>query len=440
MSAAGPDAAPGGLDEHLHAALAGALATVRGPVALGLSGGGDSVALLAAARGAAPDRPLVAIIVDHALRDGSAEDAARAVAIARALGADPVVRRLAWPGAPPRTQAAARGARYAAFADEMRRRDATALLLGHTADDQAETVLIRAGAASGVYGRAGMTPDAPLPLWPEGRGLRVLRPLLAIRRAALRAWLRAAGLSWLDDPANLDARFARVRVRADLAALDAAAFEAVCAAAAAAAESAAALDTAAAAALAGLEVGLQGEIAVPAAGVERLDEAARRRAFAALVAAGAGRADPPSGAGLARLAALGWASAALGGALFTRSPGVPGGRILVRRDPGSVLGRGARARAAPIPLDPGRPIMFDGRLFLEAATAGLAIAPGPGARAGVKLAVLTPAGRLGLEEAAAAGLVRVTPLARDMVAHVLWRSHGAASGQSSPKCDPQSDI
>lgn len=189
-----------------------------GPLALGLSGGGDSLALLALTRRRAPDRPLIAIVIDHALRPGSAEDAARACAMARDLGAEPVVRRLVWTGAPPRSQAAARIARYRAFAEEMRARGASTLLLGHTADDQLETILLRADAASGPYGCAGMAVRAPLPLWPEGRGLRVERPLLGTRRADLRDWLKGEGLAWIDDPANADPRFARVRARAALAA------------------------------------------------------------------------------------------------------------------------------------------------------------------------------------------------------------------------------
>lgn len=415
-----------------------------GPLALGLSGGGDSLALLALTRRRTPDRPIVAIIIDHALRPGSAEDAARASAIARELGAKPVVRRLAWTGAPPRSQAAARIARYRAFAEEMRTRGAATLLLGHTADDQLETILLRSDAASGPYGRAGMAVRAPLPLWPEGRGLRVERPLLATRRADLRDWLKGEGLAWIEDPANADPRFARVRARAALAARDPAVLDAAWLQATEAAASAAALDAAAAAALSQLEIGGQGDLSAPAAALDALSPSARRRAFAALVAAASGVADPPPGAGLARLAERGWASAALAGAVFRRDPAngarEGAGRLRVRRDPGAVLGRGGRGRPGLTPLPLEAPVIWDRRLELRAHAPGLAVTPGPSARAGVKLAVSGPGGHWSLDAAREAGLVTAAPLAAEIVAHVLWRAHDASHDGEGPAAPPESAI
>lgn len=181
---------------------------------LGLSGGSDSLALAARLRG----QPVVAVVVDHGLRPGSAAEAARAAMQAEALGFQAVVRR--WEGEKPSTglQEAARRARLSLLAEEARRIGATRILLAHTADDQAETVLWRLARGSDLPGLAGMRPLSPHPLWPEGRGLLIERPLLALGRAALREELASAGLDWAEDPANADHRFARVRMRARLAA------------------------------------------------------------------------------------------------------------------------------------------------------------------------------------------------------------------------------
>ena len=105
-------------------------------------------------------------------------------------------------------QAAARAARYRLLRDECRRRGILHLLLAHHADDQAETVIMRAARQSGADGLAGM---AALVEQPE---VRLLRPLLAVPRARLTATLLARGVRWLDDPSNLDPRFERARLRA----------------------------------------------------------------------------------------------------------------------------------------------------------------------------------------------------------------------------------
>ncbi|SFJ18799.1 tRNA lysidine(34) synthetase TilS [Caulobacter sp. UNC279MFTsu5.1] len=184
------------------------------PLAVGFSGGGDSLALLiltldwARAHG----RAVVALTVDHQLNPASAAWTAQAVAKARALGAQ--ARALAWTGPKPGSglSAAARAARHALLADAAREAGARVLLLGHTADDLAEAALMRAGGST--------VPDprdwSPSPAWPQGRGLFVLRPLLAARRGALRDWLAARGETWLDDPANDDPKSARARARARL--------------------------------------------------------------------------------------------------------------------------------------------------------------------------------------------------------------------------------
>jgi tRNA(Ile)-lysidine synthase len=103
-------------------------------------------------------------------------------------------------------QAAARTARYAALEAEAARIGADRIALGHTADDQAETVLMRMLEGTGVRGLAGIPPV---------RG-RVIRPLLGVRHRALVAALESAGLAWIEDPSNRDPRFVRTRVRHDI--------------------------------------------------------------------------------------------------------------------------------------------------------------------------------------------------------------------------------
>jgi tRNA(Ile)-lysidine synthase len=87
------------------------------------------------------------------------------------------------------------------------------LLTGHTASDQAETVLMRIRQGSGWYGLAGMRAVSLSPVWPEGQGILIVRPLIGETRAGLRNWLRAREHDWIDDPSNQNAAFERIRVR-----------------------------------------------------------------------------------------------------------------------------------------------------------------------------------------------------------------------------------
>jgi len=172
------------------------------------SGGADSVALLCAARFEA-DRAgwrCGAVVVDHGLQDDSAEVAAQAAATARGLGADPVVQlsaEVAGPGGP---EAAARRARYQALHDAAERAGAVAVLLGHTLDDQAESVLLGLARGSGTRSLAGMA--ARDGLW--------RRPFLDLRRAETEAVCRASGVQWWLDPHNTDPAYTRSRVRSRL--------------------------------------------------------------------------------------------------------------------------------------------------------------------------------------------------------------------------------
>lgn len=181
------------------------------PLAVGFSGGGDSLALLLLTLdwARAHDRPVLSLTVDHQLQPDSAAWTRDAVATAQGHGARALA--FAWTGDKPTTglPAAARRARHALLAEAARAAGARVLLLGHTADDIAEAAVMRAEGSTVSDPREW----APSPVWPEGRDLFLLRPLLGQRRAALRDGLRARGETWLDDPANDDPRSARARAR-----------------------------------------------------------------------------------------------------------------------------------------------------------------------------------------------------------------------------------
>ena len=176
-------------------------------VGVAVSGGGDSVALLHLARAALAGGGLLAVTVDHGLREGSAAEAAEAGRLCADLAVPHDVLR--WEGeGRGNLQARAREARRRLIGEWARKRGVETVLLGHTADDQAETVLLRLARGSGVDGLAGM---------PEGfraEGVTWARPLLGVTREALRAWLRARGIAWAEDPSNDDPRFDRARARA----------------------------------------------------------------------------------------------------------------------------------------------------------------------------------------------------------------------------------
>ncbi|GLZ48648.1 tRNA(Ile)-lysidine synthase [Actinomycetospora sp. NBRC 106375] len=177
----------------------------KSPLIIACSGGADSLALAAAAVHVA-DGPVHGVVVDHRLQDGSGERAERAAAQLRDLGAasaDVVGVDVGTDGGP---EAAARTARYDALRAASRARDDAPVLLGHTLDDQAETVLLGLGRGSGARSLAGMA--AWDPPW--------CRPLLGVRRATTRAACAAAHLTPWDDPHNEDPRFTRVRLRREV--------------------------------------------------------------------------------------------------------------------------------------------------------------------------------------------------------------------------------
>ncbi|PHY18295.1 tRNA lysidine(34) synthetase TilS [Caulobacter sp. BP25] len=304
----------------------------KAPLAVGFSGGGDSLFLLKATLDWARPRgrPVLALVVDHQLQEGSARWTAEAVEKARRLGAD--ARALAWTGPKPMSglPAAARRARHALLAEAARDAGALVLLLGHTASDLAESAVMRAEGST--------VPDprewAPSPVWPEGRGVFLLRPLLSLARAEIRAALAAEGETWLEDPANVDLRYARARARAS-----------------GAEEAASELEAARP----------PPAFAIDAAGAIRLprDIAAAHLAAALLCAAGTER--PPRGERLERLVQRLRSdeafTATLAGARIEA-----GADALICRDAGET----ARGGLAPLSLTPGEIGVWDGRWEIAA--------------------------------------------------------------------------
>ncbi|MDE4173306.1 tRNA lysidine(34) synthetase TilS [Phaeobacter sp. PT47_59] len=198
---------------HLRAGLP---ASLPERVGVAVSGGSDSVALLHLLHRCLHPQgvEISAVTVDHGLRPASAAEAQQVAGLARDLGVSHDI--LHWHEGPSggNLQDQARQARYALMADWAAGKGISRLALGHTADDQAETLLMRLKRASGVSGLSAMSVTrrmGAVTLW---------RPLLELRRAELRQYLLDQGVSWIEDPSNQDPRFDRVRMRAALPLLE----------------------------------------------------------------------------------------------------------------------------------------------------------------------------------------------------------------------------
>lgn len=191
--------------------------TLPARIGVAVSGGGDSVALLHLMQACFFDDPveLLAVTVDHGLRAESRQEAKFVADTARTLGMRHQI--LSWqegPSALGNLQDQARRARYGLLTDWARQNGVPILALGHTADDQAETVVMRLMRAAGVTGLAGMAAQR------TQEGVCLLRPVLHLRRATLRAYLQERNLDWVDDPSNEDERFERIRTRKALVVLE----------------------------------------------------------------------------------------------------------------------------------------------------------------------------------------------------------------------------
>jgi tRNA(Ile)-lysidine synthase len=208
-------------------------------VVVGYSGGQDSTCLLHALASSRLGLDIVVVHVDHGLRADSAAAAERVVECGRAIGVavelgrvDVAAYRRGLPGWS--VQQAARAARYQLLAAVAKKSQAAAVLVGHTADDQAETLLINLLRGTGTAGLAGMRLDetivlddlGPRVVLPESyvvvqsalepHVMRLARPLLSIPRATTRAYCEQLGLALVEDPSNLSRTYTRNRVRFDL--------------------------------------------------------------------------------------------------------------------------------------------------------------------------------------------------------------------------------
>ncbi|MCP5085100.1 MAG: tRNA lysidine(34) synthetase TilS [Alphaproteobacteria bacterium] len=177
------------------------------PIALAVSGGADSIALMLAASRLLPSGNLTVLSVDHGLRAAAAGEAAQVAGWAKAAGLRHVTLR--WQEAKPETgiQAAAREARYQLMTGWCMANDVAHLVTAHNLDDQAETVLMRLKRGSGVDGLAGMAKQS----WRSG--VQLLRPLLDVPHDVLVASLQQAAHPWIEDPSNTDEQYERIQVR-----------------------------------------------------------------------------------------------------------------------------------------------------------------------------------------------------------------------------------
>lgn len=181
-----------------------------GPVvAVAVSGGSDSMALalLAQAWAAKQGGKLLALTVDHGLREGSRAEALQVGRWMKRLGISH--RILTWTGDKPQSgrMETARLARYALLEEACAKHGVLHLLTAHQLEDQAETLLLRLARGSGAEGLAAMAPVLSL------RHVRLLRPLLGATREGLRAFLKSRGQDWIEDPSNDNPAYERARLR-----------------------------------------------------------------------------------------------------------------------------------------------------------------------------------------------------------------------------------
>ncbi len=310
----------------------------RPRLAVAVSGGPDSLALLALAAGWAADRGggVTALTVDHGLRPASGLEAVWVAGMASHLGVDHVVVPWVHDGGRRRSAAEAREARYRLLDEVAAERGFLHLLLGHHADDQAVTRAMRARRAAGP-GLAGMASVREL------AHCRLVRPLLNVPRARLEATADALGYGWIEDPSNRDPRYERTRTSG--VSVDAGTV-------------AARIDrehALAAALVASVRIEGPGAVGHDLGRMALLDADVRIGLLRAATATVGGRRHLPSSRAAAALSArldAGVHRATLGGA------------IVERRDDRLHLWR-EWERAASLLLEPGEPGRFDGRFALR---------------------------------------------------------------------------
>ncbi len=186
------------------------------PIIVAVSGGSDSVALLLLASSWAKsvDASLQVVTIDHGLRPEAAAEAAFVSGISEGLDLPHLT--LAWDGIKPESgiSQAARNVRYQLLEEFACDIGAKTILVGHTANDQAETILMRNARGEEDQQGRGMSGISPLMLLPNRTTL--MRPLLDISRNDLRSYLKEMNQSWIEDPSNFDEAYERVRIRNSL--------------------------------------------------------------------------------------------------------------------------------------------------------------------------------------------------------------------------------
>jgi tRNA(Ile)-lysidine synthase len=315
------------------------------PIGVAFSGGGDSLMALKVTKDWVDEcgRSVIAFHVDHRLQAQSAEWAKAANDQAERLGVRFV--GLAWDGAKPPTglPAAAREARHRLIAEAARAAGVRVLVIGHTADDRIEAGLMRdAGHRMGD-----LREWSPSPVWPEGRGLFVLRPLLGLRRAAIRQALAAEGETWIDDPLNQDLRSPRARARLQAGPAD---------------DPPTARDDADLARLAAeVLVGVGGDIRIDRQALRSASRTAARQLIGVAATCAGGGSGPARGG---RLEAL--TDRVVGAAPFAGV--LSGARVLAAGDVQFVrdAGEAARGGLQPLHLQPGETGVWDGRFEITA--------------------------------------------------------------------------
>ncbi len=349
------------LDQAAFAAAMQALglSPAEGPFAVAVSGGVDSMALVLLAAAYAP---VLALTVDHGLRPESREEALRVQAFLKKRGIAHRILTLSpsdWPQGQGSLEARARLARYAALEEAAASAGIRHLLLAHTRADQAETVLLRLLAGSGLEGLAAMAASVPPLVVPDGPMRH--RPLLGVSRTRLHPVVCQAGWEPVVDPMNRDPRFARVAVRQWLTGAPGGeqAIRRISAVARKLARAQVALDRA-------IDCCLGRAVRLREAGFAWLDpepllaaeEELRLRALSRLVQHLGGAAFAPREKAVARLLANlarpNFTGATLAGVWFR--PG--GARVLVCREPAMV--------SSAVPLRPGRAVRWDGRFVAQA--------------------------------------------------------------------------
>ncbi len=379
---------------------------VGGSFAIAVSGGRDSMALarLCAGHAKTSDRRVVALIVDHGLRDGAADEARRAKTWCAQAGLD--ARILEWRGGKPASgvQEAARKARYRLLAEAANDLGLPAILTAHSADDQAETLLMRLARGAGPAGLAAMDDEIGVAAG-AGDPVRLVRPLLPFSRDALTATVQEYNQDYVDDPSNDDPRFERIRVRRFLrdavekGAFDQAALLRSARRMAGTRRDARTRERRAFRAMGGVFT-RWGGACLDVGSVTRGDAlGAVARAIRAV--SGADHAPDPDAAAAHFDTALARGAAAIGGALLKRS----GERLWILREPAAVLGRAGVAPLADLEIPAGGRALWDNRFIVKSA----------------ETVTVRPLGEAGAKEAASAAALFEGPREGLLSAPGLYR-------------------